>query len=137
MICIGTGNNSAGYWGEPLCDLPMQTLVNLMEHLNDTSDQFEWIYLTGDLPAHNVWDQTKSGQVSILKKIISLFDEYLPNKPLFYAIGNHESDPVNRYIMLSQCFVLLCILLVILQLLSLIIQCHGCMMLLLTCFRNG
>ena len=75
----------------------MQTLVNLMEHLNDTSDQFEWIYLTGDLPAHNIWDQTKSGQVSILKKIISLFDEYLPNKPLFYAIGNHESDPVNRY----------------------------------------
>ena len=94
-VYIGTSNNSAGYWGEPHCDMPMQTLVNLMEHLNDTSDQFEWIYLTGDLPAHNIWDQTKSGQVFILKKTISLFDEYLPNKPLFYAIGNHESDPCN------------------------------------------
>ncbi|XP_003391045.3 PREDICTED: sphingomyelin phosphodiesterase-like, partial [Amphimedon queenslandica] len=58
---------------------------------------FDWIYLTGDLPAHNDWEQTKSGQVSIFNKIIGLFNEYLPNKPLFYSIGNHESDPVNSF----------------------------------------
>ena len=56
------------------------------------------VYLTGDLPAHNDWEQTKSGQVSIFNRMISLFNEYLPNKPLFYSIGNHESDPVNRYL---------------------------------------
>ena len=39
MHFTGESNNSAGYWGEPNCDLPMQTLLNLMEHLNDTQDQ--------------------------------------------------------------------------------------------------
>ena len=53
--------------------------------------------MTGDLPAHNDWNQTKSGQVDIFNKMIDLFNEYLPNKPMFYSFGNHESDPVNRY----------------------------------------
>ena len=53
--------------------------------------------MTGDLPAHNDWDQTRANQTFILNKIIDLFDEYLPNKPLFFSFGNHESDPVNRY----------------------------------------
>ena len=58
--------------------------------------QFDWIYLTGDLPAHNDWNQTRSDQLFILNKIISLFNEYLPKKPVFYSFGNHESAPVNR-----------------------------------------
>uniref|UniRef100_A0A1X7T6Y9 Sphingomyelin phosphodiesterase n=1 Tax=Amphimedon queenslandica TaxID=400682 RepID=A0A1X7T6Y9_AMPQE len=93
----GESNNSAGYWGEPLCDLPMQTLINLMEHLNDTQDQFDWIYLTGDLPPHNVWNQTQDDQIYIFNKIINLFYEYFPNKPLFFSVGNHESAPVNSF----------------------------------------
>uniref|UniRef100_A0A1X7UA88 Saposin B-type domain-containing protein n=1 Tax=Amphimedon queenslandica TaxID=400682 RepID=A0A1X7UA88_AMPQE len=93
----GESNNSAGYWGEPLCDLPMQTLINLMEHFNDTQDQFDWIYLTGDLPPHNVWNQTQDDQIYVFNKIINLFYEYLPNKPLFFSVGNHESAPVNSF----------------------------------------
>ena len=29
---------------------------------------------------------------------MALFHKYLPDKMLFAAIGNHESAPVNRYI---------------------------------------
>uniref|UniRef100_A0A1X7T6L3 Saposin B-type domain-containing protein n=2 Tax=Amphimedon queenslandica TaxID=400682 RepID=A0A1X7T6L3_AMPQE len=43
----GTPDNSAGAWGDAHCDIPLQTVVNLMEHLNATQDQFDWIYLTG------------------------------------------------------------------------------------------
>ncbi|XP_019855309.1 PREDICTED: sphingomyelin phosphodiesterase-like isoform X3 [Amphimedon queenslandica] len=93
----GDPNNSAGAWGDAHCDIPLQTVVNLMEHLNATQDQFEWIYMTGDLPAHNDWSQTRSGQVDIFNKMIDLFNEYLPNKPVFYSFGNHESDPVNSF----------------------------------------
>ena len=53
--------------------------------------------MTGDLPAHNDWSQTRTGQIEIFNKMIDLFNEYLPNKPMFYSFGNHESDPVNRY----------------------------------------
>ena len=54
--------------------------------------------MTGDLPAHNDWTQTKNDQLSILANITSLFKKYLPGKPVFFAIGNHESAPVNRYL---------------------------------------
>ncbi|XP_019855307.1 PREDICTED: sphingomyelin phosphodiesterase-like [Amphimedon queenslandica] len=94
----GESNNSAGFWGDPRqCDLPMQTLLNLIEYLNDTQDQFDWIYLTGDLPPHNIWNQTQDDQIYIFNKIINLFYEYLPNKPLFFSVGNHESAPVNSF----------------------------------------
>ena len=46
MHFIGESNNSAGYWGEPQCDIPMQTLLNLMEQLNDTQDQVStWVHM--------------------------------------------------------------------------------------------
>ena len=38
-VYIGKSDNSAGNWGEQHCDTSNQTLANLMEHLNDTSDQ--------------------------------------------------------------------------------------------------
>ena len=58
--------------------------------------QFDWIYMTGDLPAHNDWNQTRPDQVLAFNKMIGLFNEYLPKKPVFYSFGNHESSPVNR-----------------------------------------
>ena len=52
--------------------------------------------MTGDLPAHNDWNQTRPDQVLAFNKMIGLFNEYLPKKPVFYSFGNHESAPVNR-----------------------------------------
>ena len=39
VFLSGTPDNSAGYWGDVHCDVPLQTVVNLMEHLNATQDQ--------------------------------------------------------------------------------------------------
>lgn len=61
--------------------------------------QFDWVYWTGDLPAHNVWNQTREDQLDILTKCVDLMHKYLPNKTVFPSLGNHESAPVNRYLL--------------------------------------
>lgn len=35
----GNGSTASGYWGDYNCDLPLHTLVNLMQHLASVKDQ--------------------------------------------------------------------------------------------------
>uniref|UniRef100_A0A2C9JLN6 Sphingomyelin phosphodiesterase n=1 Tax=Biomphalaria glabrata TaxID=6526 RepID=A0A2C9JLN6_BIOGL len=58
---------------------------------------FDYIIWTGDLPPHNVWNQSRTDQVTTLKTIVGLFHKYFPNKPVFPSLGNHESSPVNSF----------------------------------------
>lgn len=60
----GSGPTAAGRWGDYKCDVPMRTLENLMQFIADNLiDEFDWVYWTGDLPAHNVWAQSREDQV--------------------------------------------------------------------------
>lgn len=56
------------------------------------------IYWTGDLPPHDIWEQTRSDQVSILQHLTDKLLKYFPDKLVFSAVGNHESAPVDRYV---------------------------------------
>ena len=86
----------AGHWGDYKCDLPWATANNLFEHLSQHKDDFDWIYWTGDLPAHNVWNQTRTEQLEILKLLSTQIRLFLGNKMIYPTLGNHESVPVNR-----------------------------------------
>lgn len=48
----------AGPWGEYNCDLPVQTLQNMLEHIRDVvkPDLFFW---TGDNSPHDTWSNTR------------------------------------------------------------------------------
>ncbi len=59
--------------------------------------QFDVVYWTGDLPGHNVWDQTRQDQMHAQEFVNGLFLKYFPGKLILPAVGNHESAPVNRY----------------------------------------
>lgn len=62
----------AGYWGTySKCDLPLRTVKNLMENVA-AAGPWDWVYWTGDIPAHNVWAQTRKQQQSELKVISRL-----------------------------------------------------------------
>ncbi|XP_003379090.1 sphingomyelin phosphodiesterase [Trichinella spiralis] len=88
---------AAGRWGTAgLCDLPIKTMILLFEHLQDEAE-FDYVIWTGDLPPHNVWNQTRNGQLHAYEYLLQLFNEYLPNKLIFSALGNHESAPADRY----------------------------------------
>ncbi|XP_064596702.1 sphingomyelin phosphodiesterase-like [Liolophura sinensis] len=104
-ICCRTGNGppkpgdtGAGRWGDyRSCDLPLRTLENMLQYLSTIQDQFDLVYWTGDLPAHNVWNQTRADQLHLLDLFTKMYRQYLPHKPLFPCVGNHESAPVNSY----------------------------------------
>jgi sphingomyelin phosphodiesterase len=52
--------------------------------------KFDFVYWTGDLPPHNIWNQTRPDQIFALRKLTQLFQKYFPNKVIYPALGNHE-----------------------------------------------
>ncbi|XP_074467927.1 sphingomyelin phosphodiesterase [Sebastes fasciatus] len=88
----------AGYWGTySKCDLPHRTVENLLENVA-RDGPWDWVYWTGDIPAHNVWSQTRKQQLSELTVISRLIHKHLgPNVTVYPAVGNHESTPVNSF----------------------------------------
>jgi len=85
----------AGYWGDYRnCDVPLWTVENMFEHISKT-EQFDFIYMTGDIPPHNVWNQTKDDQINAVSVLTNLFLKYFPNKIIFPTLGNHEAAPCN------------------------------------------
>ena len=54
--------------------------------------------MTGDLVAHNVWNETRLIQMKTVKTITRVITKYFPNVPIFPAIGNHEAVPTNRWV---------------------------------------
>ncbi|CAL1543338.1 unnamed protein product [Lymnaea stagnalis] len=95
--CIPDTLKAGKYGDNHQCDAPMSLVVSLFQHLSTIQDQFDYVIMTGDIPAHDVWNQTRTDQVSHLVVLDKLFNEYLPNKPVYSCIGNHESSPVNSY----------------------------------------
>lgn len=61
------------------------------------AQDIDYIIWTGDLPPHDIWNQTKESNLNILRETIEQLILYFPNIPIFPALGNHESAPVNRY----------------------------------------
>ncbi|KAM4796838.1 sphingomyelin phosphodiesterase [Rhinophrynus dorsalis] len=89
--------SGAGYWGEySKCDLPLHTIESLLRHVS-TQGPFDRVYWTGDIPAHNVWEQTREDQLYALKTVTGLIRKYLGEVPVYPAVGNHESAPVNSF----------------------------------------
>ncbi|KAK2879667.1 sphingomyelin phosphodiesterase [Channa argus] len=88
----------AGYWGTyGKCDVPIQTVENLLENVA-RAGPWDWVYWTGDIPAHNVWSQTRKQQLSELTVISRLIQKHLgPNVTVYPAVGNHETTPVNSF----------------------------------------
>lgn len=56
----------------------------------------DYILWTGDLPPHDVWNQTREENLKVLHETVTQLIEMFPGIPIFPALGNHESAPVNR-----------------------------------------
>uniref|UniRef100_F7DWG8 Sphingomyelin phosphodiesterase n=1 Tax=Ornithorhynchus anatinus TaxID=9258 RepID=F7DWG8_ORNAN len=93
----GPSQPGAGRWGTyGKCDLPLRTLESLLAGLGPAGP-FDRVYWTGDLPAHDVWKQTRQDQLRALETLTGLVRKYLGPVPVYPAVGNHESVPVNSF----------------------------------------
>ncbi|NWS87018.1 ASM phosphodiesterase, partial [Toxostoma redivivum] len=105
----GEGPAVAGFWGSySKCDLPLHTIDALLAQLpNSTSHTsnstgngtggFAAAYWTGDIPAHNVWQQSRGDQLRALRTVTALLRARLGGLRVFPAVGNHEATPVNAF----------------------------------------
>ncbi len=105
---IDSVKEPAGYWGaNAACDLPYWSIENLFQHLNRTEKvqleerfechfQFDYIIMTGDLMSHTDWAYSREEHLAVIANLSALFEQYLPNIPVFWSIGNHEGVPVNK-----------------------------------------
>ncbi|XP_077287371.1 sphingomyelin phosphodiesterase [Arctopsyche grandis] len=88
----------AGRWGDyRKCDTPKRTVDHMLKHIADTHTDIDYILWTGDLPPHDVWNQTKEENLKILQDTVKQMSDMFPGVPIFPALGNHESAPVNSF----------------------------------------
>ncbi|CRK91825.1 CLUMA_CG005448, isoform B [Clunio marinus] len=93
-----TPNAAAGKWGDyRKCDMPKRSLDHMYQHIASTHHDIDYILWTGDLPPHDIWNQTKEENLKILKETVKQMSEMFPGVPIFPALGNHESAPVNSF----------------------------------------
>ncbi|CAF2554038.1 unnamed protein product [Rotaria sp. Silwood2] len=90
-------HTGAGFWGDYRnCDIPYWTAEVILKYAAKL-ENIDFIYYTGDLPAHNVWNQSRSDQLYSLNTINNMLATIFPNKTFYSAVGNHEAAPCNLY----------------------------------------
>ncbi|NWV69945.1 ASM phosphodiesterase, partial [Malurus elegans] len=108
LCCRGAprdGPGAAGFWGSySKCDLPLHTidallaqLPNATGHTSNSTGGFAAAYWTGDIPAHDVWQQSRGDQLQALRTVTALLRTRLGGLRVFPAVGNHEATPVNAF----------------------------------------
>eukprot|EP00116_Pleurobrachia_bachei_P002993 sb/3463255/ len=90
--------DQAGYWGslKASCDIPLRTYKNALKFIAEEIKP-DLVFWTGDIPAHDVWNQSRSEQQHHIGLTAQLMREYLPRTRVYPALGNHESSPVDSF----------------------------------------
>jgi len=91
-------DDRAGYWGDARkCDMPLRTIEAMYRNIRYNHPDIDWIYWTGDLPPHDIWMQTKEGNSDIVRGTARQLKKHFPGIPVYPALGNHESAPVDSF----------------------------------------
>ena len=88
----------AGHWGDARkCDTPLRTIEAMYRHIARSHPDIDFIYWTGDLPAHDIWRQTRASNADIVRGTARQLRHHFPGVPVYPALGNHESVPVDSF----------------------------------------
>jgi len=94
----GPNGTAAPKWGFPEnCDASPMLVDNLLSYINKNHQDIDFIYWTGDVPAHNVWNQSREDQIFTVKQATKILQQHFPGKKIYPALGNHEGSPVNSF----------------------------------------
>lgn len=92
-----THSSRAGYWGDYRdCDIPLRLVEETFKSIRANHPDIDYIIFTGDIPAHDIWNQTRESQIQLIDTVTDLLDKYFHSVPIFPVVGNHESLPMNR-----------------------------------------
>nr|CAI5843402.1 unnamed protein product [Callosobruchus analis] len=89
------GEKPCGYWSEYRnADSPIHLLEEVIAQ--SKTHNFDYVYMTGDLVSHRVWETSIEGNKETIARTYDLFLKNF-DVPVFPILGNHEPHPVNHY----------------------------------------
>eukprot|EP00742_Colponemidia_sp_Colp-10_P004486 GILJ01004789.1.p1 GENE.GILJ01004789.1~~GILJ01004789.1.p1 ORF type:complete len:625 (-),score=82.28 GILJ01004789.1:226-2061(-) len=89
------GPGDASYWGDYECDLNLP----FFEHFLQTAVALkpDFVIVSGDIPPHDVWEQTKETQKHTNTVVYQLMKQYFQTTPVYPVLGNHGCFPVDMF----------------------------------------
>ncbi|XP_063846583.1 sphingomyelin phosphodiesterase-like [Scylla paramamosain] len=95
---LETPEAAAGKWGDyRFCDAPKRLLEAVYKHISEEHPDLDFIIWTGDLVPHNIWNTSQETNLQTVRDSVQMIKDFFPDVPVFPAIGNHESHPVNAF----------------------------------------
>jgi sphingomyelin phosphodiesterase len=92
------GEIGAGFWGDyRTCDLPQWTAENMLKYIVQNEEQINFIYFTGDIAPHDVWQQTQIKDLKEISLTTRLLNQTFLNKKIYPCVGNHEAAPPDLF----------------------------------------
>ena len=90
--------NISNKWGSPYgkCDIPISLLKSVLNFTSNNIDNVDSIFLTGDGPPHDIWEQSRRYNLNVNDAIRTFTKYYFPNTSVFPIIGNHDTFPINQ-----------------------------------------
>jgi len=84
-------------YGSLGCDTPNATWMSLLDlaveiHLEHP---YQFILMTGDVPSHDIWNQTHARNLEVITKVLNDLAQRFPQVPTYYVFGNHDNFPIN------------------------------------------
>lgn len=102
--CCRKGQNDtnssklAGFWGDyNNCDTPWHSVVDALSHINTTHQNIDYVYFTGDIIDHGVWETSREANMESLYKSYNEIYEAFKGIPVYPILGNHEPHPLNQF----------------------------------------
>jgi sphingomyelin phosphodiesterase len=93
-----SGEIGAGFWGDyRTCDLPQWTTEHMLKYIIQNEEQIDFIYFTGDIAPHDVWQQTQEKDLEEISFTTRLLKQTFPNKKIYPCVGNHEAAPPDLF----------------------------------------
>ena len=57
--------------------------------------RIDYIYMTGDIIDHGVWNTSIQKNSDVITKVLQRMNEEFPDTPMYPILGNHEPSPLN------------------------------------------
>ena len=103
LCCRQTSNGvhdspQSYYWGTRYsCDIPFRTFEAALIAAKQVLPDPDFIFWTGDVPAHDIWDYSQQATRSLMTSVTDHFVKFFPGVKILPTLGNHEGVPINQY----------------------------------------
>lgn len=75
-----TKDNAASFYGDYHCDLPPWTLDMMFKEIRAKHPDIDFVIMTGDLPAHDIWRQNRTLNLESSEIVIESMKKHFGGK---------------------------------------------------------